>query len=64
MSEKGKNPFKELEKSPKEVPEHLREKVMSDIAAAQLVADMASLFTCNYKSTIKGAFKTNPKLDF
>jgi len=61
MKEKEKNPFKELDKSQKEVPEHLRKKVMSDIAAAILVADMASLFTCNYKSTLKGAFKTNPK---
>lgn len=62
--EKGNNPFKEMEKSAKEVPEHLRKKVMNDIATAKLIAEMASLFTCNYKSTIKGVFKTNPEYDF
>ncbi len=61
--EKANNPFKELEKSPKEVPEHLRKKVLNDIATAKLIADMASLFTCNYKSAIEGVFKTNPEFD-
>jgi len=62
--EKINNPFKELEKSPQEVPAHLRKKVMNDIATAKLIADMASLFTCNYKSTIAGVFKTKPEFDF
>jgi len=61
--EKEKNPFKEMEKSYEEVPDHLRKKVMNDIATAKLMSEMASLFTYNYASTIKGAFKTNPKLD-
>lgn len=62
--EERTNPFKELENASKEAPAHLRKKVMNDIATAKLIADMASLFTCNYKSTIKGVFKTNPEFDF
>jgi hypothetical protein len=59
MSEKKQNPFKELELSMKDVPAHMKKKVMDDIAMAKLAMEMASLFTCNYKSTIEGMMKTN-----
>ncbi len=61
MSEKKQNPFKEMDKSLREVPSHMKKKVMSDVATAKLLMEMASLFTCNYKATIEGMFKTNPK---
>jgi len=58
MSKKNKNPFKEMEDSLREVPPHMKKKVMSDIANAKLAMDMATLFTYNYTSTIEGMFKT------
>lgn len=42
-----------------DAPPHLKKKVMNDVAMAKLVMEMASLFTCNYKSTIEGMMKTN-----
>ncbi len=58
MSDNNKNPFKEMEDSLREVPPHMKKKVMSDIANAKLVMDMATLFTYNYTSAIEGMFKT------
>lgn len=58
MSQKNKNPFKKMEDSLREVPPHMKKKVMGDIANAKLVMDMATLFTYNYTSTIEGMFKT------
>ena len=63
MSEKKQNPFKEMEQSMRDVPAHMKKKVMNDIAMAKLAMDLASLFTCNYKSTIEGMLKTNPDLN-
>jgi len=59
MEEKKNNPFEELERSLHEVPASMKGKVMSDIANAKLVMEMASLFTCNYKSAINESFKAN-----
>jgi len=59
MKEKQKNPFKKMEQSMYDAPPHLKKKVMNDVAMAKLVMEMASLFTCNYKSTIEGMMKTN-----
>ncbi len=59
MSEKKQNPFKELDISIQDVPPHMKKKVMDDIAAAKLVMEMASLFTCNYKAAIEGMMKTS-----
>jgi len=61
MTDKQKNPFQDFNKSLKDVPPHMKKKVMDDIAAAKLVMDLASLFTCNYKATVEGMFKTNAK---
>lgn len=62
MSKEQRNPFKEMEKSLQDVPLHMKKKVMDDIATAKLVMDMASLFTCNYKSLVEDMLKTNTEL--
>lgn len=62
MAKERQNPFKEMEKSLQDVPAHMKKKLMSDIATAKLVMEMASLFTCNYKSILEEMFKTNPKV--
>lgn len=59
MAEQKNNPFEELERSLHEVPADMKSKVMSDIANAKLVMEIASLFTCNYKSAIGESLKTN-----
>jgi hypothetical protein len=51
-----------LEWSLQDLPVLMKKKVMNDIATAKLVMEMASLFTCNYKSAVEGMFKTNPKI--
>ena len=61
MAEKDQNPFKELERLIKEVPPHLKKKVMNDVATAKLIMDLSSLFTVNVQSVIAGMFKTNQK---
>lgn len=53
------NPFKKLGYPPKEVPNDLKQKVMSEVASAKLIMDLASLFTSNYSATIESLFKTN-----
>ncbi len=60
MSEKKRNPFKEMEQSMQDVPLSMKKKVMNDVAMAKLAMEMASLFTCNYKATIEGMMKTKP----
>lgn len=62
MSKKKQNPFKEMERSLHEVPDHMKKKVMGDIASAKLIMEMASLFTCNYKATLEDMLKTNSKI--
>ena len=61
MANSNQNPFKELDRLLKEVPPHLKKKVMNDVATAKLIMDMANLFTVNVQSVISGMFKTNPK---
>jgi hypothetical protein len=61
MAQKDQNPFKQLERSIKEVPPELRKKVMNDVAAAKLLMDLATLFGANYPSVIGGLFKTQSK---
>ena len=58
MTESTRNPFKEMEKSPKEVPPKLRKKVMHNIAMAKLIIEVASLFSTNYSSALENLFKT------
>jgi hypothetical protein len=61
MANTDQNPFKELDRLIREVPPHLKKKVMSDVATAKLVMDLSSLFTLNVQTVISGMFKTNPK---
>ncbi len=61
MAEEIKNPFKELDKKLREVPPEMRKKVMSDIAIAKLIMDMAILITSNYSSLVSGLFRTNKR---
>jgi len=62
MAKKERNPFKELDQSLKDVPPHMKKKVMNDVAMAKLILDIVSLFSSNYKSALAGLFKTNPKI--
>ncbi len=41
------NPFKQINMPLKEVPPELKSKVMSDIAMAKLIMDLAALFSYN-----------------
>jgi len=59
MKEQDKNPFKELQGELQEVPPELRKKVMSDIATAKLMMDLATLFTGNYSAILEGLLKTS-----
>lgn len=59
--EQDKNPFKMLEGDLKDVPPEMRKKVMADVARAKLIMDVATLFTSNYGTLIKGLLKTNKK---
>ena len=61
MAKKTNNPFKELDKLVREVPPNLKKKVMSDVATAKLLMELASLFTLNYQSLISGMFKSRRK---
>ena len=61
MADAQNNPFKDLERSLRDVPPHMKKKVMSDVATAKLIMDMASLFTLNYGSVLEGMFRTNKR---
>ncbi len=55
------NPFKKIQGELKEVPPELRKKVMTDVARAKLLMDLATLFTGNYSALLEGLLKTNNK---
>ncbi len=55
------NPFKELEHN-KEVPKHIRKKVMGEIAEIKFLIDLSSLFLSNYASVVKSFFKNRDKI--
>ena len=61
MADFQNNPFKDLERSLRDVPPHMKKKVMSDVATAKLIMDMASLFTLNYGAVLEGMFRTNKR---
>ncbi|MFS4416288.1 hypothetical protein [Maribacter sp. 2307ULW6-5] len=61
MAEESPNPFKALQKDLKTVPPELRKKVMSDVAMAKLIMEMATLFTSNYANLFADLMKTNKK---
>lgn len=50
------NPFKKIYDTSIEAPPELRERVMKEVAAMQLIKDMTSLFTNNYKRTFGSLF--------
>jgi len=51
------NPFKDINKPLKDVPQELKSKVMKDIAAAKLLMELASLFSLNVGSVIERTIK-------
>lgn len=51
------NPFKHINQPLKEVPEELKAKVMSDIAMAKLLMDMASLFSVDMAKIVEQTIK-------
>lgn len=55
------NPFQYLNKPLKEVPPELKSKVMSDIATAKLIMDMASLFSFDIAKVIEHTIKKREK---
>ncbi|MFS4457494.1 hypothetical protein [Maribacter sp. 2304DJ31-5] len=58
MPEQNKNPFKGIQGDLKDVPPELRKKVMSDVAMAKLIMEMATLFTGNYSALIADMLRT------
>ena len=56
------NPFKHINQPLKEVPVELKSKVMSDIAMAKLIMELAALFSYNIGDvieTVMSSRKTN-----
>ncbi|WP_346881586.1 hypothetical protein [uncultured Algibacter sp.] len=51
------NPFKQINQPLKEVPPELKSKVMSDIAMAKLIMDLAMLFSYNMGNVIEAVLK-------
>ncbi len=47
------NPFKQLERSLLEVPPHMKQRVMNDIAAAKLLLDVGELVSYNFPTAIE-----------
>ncbi|OEK08114.1 hypothetical protein A8C32_01245 [Flavivirga aquatica] len=51
------NPFKQIDKPLKEVPQELKAKVMNDIAMAKLLMELAALFSYNIGNVIEAVAK-------
>lgn len=51
------NPFKQIDRPLKEVPPELKSKVMSDIAMAKLIMELAALFSYNIGDIIETVIK-------
>ena len=54
------NPFKKIEHN-KEVPKHIRKKVMGEIAGIKFLMELSSLFSSNYASAVESFFKNKNK---
>ncbi|MGB5417317.1 hypothetical protein [Algibacter sp.] len=52
------NPFKHIDQPLKEVPEELKAKVMSDIAMAKLVMELAELFSYNVGDVLETVMRS------
>ncbi|MFI1773259.1 hypothetical protein [Thalassobellus citreus] len=55
------NPFKNLDQPLKEVPQELKSKVMSDIAMAKLLMELAALFSYNIGDLIESVVSKRKK---
>ncbi|WP_168796661.1 hypothetical protein [Cognatitamlana onchidii] len=55
------NPFKQLNQPLKEVPQELKAKVMSDIATAKLLMDLATLFSVDMAKIVERTIKKRSK---
>lgn len=55
------NPFKQLNQPLKEVPQELKSKVMSDIATAKLLMDLATLFSIDMAKIVEHTIKKRNK---
>lgn len=51
------NPFKQIDKPLKDVPQELKSKVMNDIAMAKLLMELAALFSYNIGDLIESVIK-------
>ncbi len=52
------NPFKQINQPLKEVPQELKAKVMSDIAMAKLIMELAALFSYNIGDVIETVIRS------
>ena len=52
------NPFEYINQPLKEVPKELKSKVMSDIAMAKLIMDLATLFSYNIGDVIETVIRS------
>ena len=55
------NPFKHINQPLKEVPQELKSKVMSDIAMAKLIMELAALFSYNIGDIIETVINNRKK---
>ena len=55
------NPFNQIDRPLKEVPEELKSKVMSDIAMAKLIMELAALFSYNIGDIIEAVVNNRKK---
>ena len=55
------NPFEYINKPLKEVPEELKAKVMSDVATAKLLMELAQLFSVDMAKVIESTIKQRDK---
>ena len=51
------NPFKQIDKPLQPVPEELKSKVMSDIATAKLLMELAQLFSFDMAKVVETTMK-------
>ncbi|WP_298238150.1 hypothetical protein [uncultured Algibacter sp.] len=56
------NPFKQIDRPLKEVPPELKSKVMSDIAMAKLIMELAALFSYNIGDIIETVVKNRENI--
>ncbi|WP_204345372.1 hypothetical protein [Psychroserpens algicola] len=55
------NPFKDIDKPLKSVPQELKSKVMNDIAIAKLLMELAELFSYNLGDVIETVMSKREK---